>query len=166
VSGIGFLGGGTILREGVNVRGLNTAATLWCSAAVGSLAGMGYLLPAIITTAVVLATNVFLRPAAMLINRAPVEQATEVDITYRLEVTCREEVEQHIRALLLQETASDALLLKSLQSQDVEGAKQVRILADVVTAGRNDRLIERILSRLSLEPGLAATNWQIVGQDA
>jgi putative Mg2+ transporter-C (MgtC) family protein len=113
VSGIGFLGGGIILREGVNVRGLNTAATLWCSAAVGSLAGMGYLLPAIITAAVVLATNVFLRPAAMLINRAPVDQATEVDITYRLEVTCREEVEQHIRTLLLQETASDALLLKS-----------------------------------------------------
>jgi len=65
----------------------------------------------------VLGTNVLLRPAAMLINRAPVEQATEVDITYRIEITCREEVEQHIRALLLQETASDALLLKSLQSQ-------------------------------------------------
>ena len=166
VSGIGFLGGGIILREGLNVRGLNTAATLWCSAAVGSLAGMGYLLPALITTAIVLGTNVLLRPAAMLINRAPVEQATEVEITYRIEITCREEVEQHIRALLLQETASDALLLKSLQSQDVEGTKQVRVQADVVTAGRNDRLIERILSRLSMEPGLAATSWQIVGQDA
>src|ERR1700755_814321 len=41
VSGIGFLGGGVILREGANVRGLNTAATLWCSAAVGVLAGRG-----------------------------------------------------------------------------------------------------------------------------
>ena len=38
VSGVGFLGGGVILREGFNVRGLNTAATLWCSAAVGVLA--------------------------------------------------------------------------------------------------------------------------------
>src|ERR1700726_2654165 len=42
VSGIGFLGGGVILRDGFNVRGLNTAATLWCSAAVGVLAGMGF----------------------------------------------------------------------------------------------------------------------------
>ena len=41
VSGIGFLGGGVILREGVNVRGLNTAATLWCSAAIGVLAASG-----------------------------------------------------------------------------------------------------------------------------
>src|SRR6201992_2993589 len=43
VSGIGFLGGGVILREGANVRGLNTAATLWCSAAVGVLAASGNL---------------------------------------------------------------------------------------------------------------------------
>lgn len=41
VSGIGFLGAGVILRDGLNVRGLNTAASLWCSAAVGSLAGAG-----------------------------------------------------------------------------------------------------------------------------
>ena len=38
VSGIGFLGAGIILREGVNVHGLNTAATLWCSAMVAPFA--------------------------------------------------------------------------------------------------------------------------------
>ncbi|MGO8955309.1 MAG: MgtC/SapB family protein [Rhodomicrobium sp.] len=42
VSGIGFLGAGIILREGINVRGLNTAATLWCSAMAGTFAGGGY----------------------------------------------------------------------------------------------------------------------------
>ena len=41
MSGIGFLGAGVIFKEGLNVRGLNTAATLWCSAAVGLLAGEG-----------------------------------------------------------------------------------------------------------------------------
>ena len=41
VSGIGFLGAGVILRDGVSVRGINTAATIWCSAAVGVLAGAG-----------------------------------------------------------------------------------------------------------------------------
>jgi putative Mg2+ transporter-C (MgtC) family protein len=44
VSGIGFLGAGVILREGINVRGLNTAATLWCSAMVGTFADAGLLL--------------------------------------------------------------------------------------------------------------------------
>jgi putative Mg2+ transporter-C (MgtC) family protein len=42
VSGIGFLGGGLIFREGLSVRGLKTPATLWCSAAVGTLCGVGF----------------------------------------------------------------------------------------------------------------------------
>src|SRR6202040_4305705 len=49
-SGVGFLGGGVILREGLNVKGLDTAATLWCSGAVGSLAGGGFLLQAAVGT--------------------------------------------------------------------------------------------------------------------
>jgi putative Mg2+ transporter-C (MgtC) family protein len=50
VSGIGFLGAGLIFREGLSVRGLNTAATLWCSAAIGVLAGAGFLLYATVAT--------------------------------------------------------------------------------------------------------------------
>ena len=46
VSGIGFLGAGVILREGGSVRGLNTAATLWCAGAIGSLVGAGFLVQA------------------------------------------------------------------------------------------------------------------------
>ena len=42
VSGIGFLGGGVILREGLTVKGMNTAATLWCTAAIGTLNGAGF----------------------------------------------------------------------------------------------------------------------------
>src|SRR5258708_39098152 len=41
VSGVGFLGGGVIFKDGASVRGLNTAATLWCSAAIGPLTGIG-----------------------------------------------------------------------------------------------------------------------------
>src|ERR1700732_3260501 len=43
VSGIGFIGGGVILKDGFSIRGMNTAATLWCTAAVGTLAGLGRL---------------------------------------------------------------------------------------------------------------------------
>src|SRR5580698_1690414 len=42
VSGIGFLGGGVILRDGLNVKGINTAATLWCTGAIGTLAGASF----------------------------------------------------------------------------------------------------------------------------
>jgi putative Mg2+ transporter-C (MgtC) family protein len=75
VSGIGFLGGGVILREGLNVRGLNTAATLWCSAAVGALAGSGFLMAAGITVTMVVGANVLLRPVGWFINQQPLESS-------------------------------------------------------------------------------------------
>ena len=62
VSGVGFLGGGVILREGASVRGINTAATLWCAAAIGTLVGSGYLVQAYSATLVVVGANLLLRP--------------------------------------------------------------------------------------------------------
>jgi putative Mg2+ transporter-C (MgtC) family protein len=54
VTGIGFLGAGAIIRQGLSVRGLTTAATLWVVAAVGLAAGAGYYSAAVITTGLVL----------------------------------------------------------------------------------------------------------------
>ena len=62
VSGVGFLGGGVILREGASVRGINTAATLWCAAAIGTLVGSGYLAQAYVSTLAVVGANLLLRP--------------------------------------------------------------------------------------------------------
>jgi putative Mg2+ transporter-C (MgtC) family protein len=61
VSGIGFLGAGVILRTGMHIRGLNTAATLWGVAAVGSLAGAGFLLESTVGAAFILLANLVLR---------------------------------------------------------------------------------------------------------
>ena len=74
VSGIGFLGAGAIMKEGSKVWGLNTAATLWCSAAIGALSGYGLVFEAAIVTAAVLAT--LLRPLVDAINRAPFDERT------------------------------------------------------------------------------------------
>ena len=68
VSGIGFLGAGMILRDGVHVRGLNTAATLWCSAAIGALAGAGNRTTAACAAAAVVVANIALREIAQLID--------------------------------------------------------------------------------------------------
>src|SRR5580704_17128795 len=70
VSGVGFLGGGLIVREGLSVRGLNTAATLWCSAAVGMLCGVGYPYAAALCVAAVMSANVLLRSIARLLERS------------------------------------------------------------------------------------------------
>ena len=86
VSGIGFLGAGVIMKEGMNVRGLNTAATLWCSAAVGSIAGSDMVAEAVLLTIVVLLANTALRPLVDAINRFPVE-GRHIEATYSVSLT-------------------------------------------------------------------------------
>src|SRR5580698_5327028 len=84
VSGIGFLGAGVIMKEGTNVRGLNTAATLWGAAAVGCCAGADMIAPAAVTL-FVLAGNTLLRPLVNAINRSPIdEQASEATYFVKL----------------------------------------------------------------------------------
>src|ERR1700745_2775907 len=87
VSGIGFLGGGVILREGFNVRGMNTAATLWCSAALGTLAGMGLLIEGAIGALVVLVANLALRPLAERIQLRS-HRSIAIETLYRIRITC------------------------------------------------------------------------------
>jgi putative Mg2+ transporter-C (MgtC) family protein len=76
VSGIGFLGAGAIMKEGMNVRGLNTAATLWASAAVGSCAGADMVAQSVALTVFVLAGNTLLRPLVNAIDRIPLNEQT------------------------------------------------------------------------------------------
>ncbi len=72
VSGIGFLGAGVLMKDKGNVSGLNTAATLWASAAIGAAAGADLIIEAIVVTLFVLAGNTVLRPIAQKINRQPI----------------------------------------------------------------------------------------------
>jgi putative Mg2+ transporter-C (MgtC) family protein len=71
VTGIGFLGAGVILREGLSVRGLTTAATIWCSAAIGCLAGTGRWQLALYGSVFVFLANLLLRPVSEFIDRLP-----------------------------------------------------------------------------------------------
>ncbi len=62
VTGIGFIGAGIIFKEGLNVRGLTTAATVWCSSAVGCLAAAGYYPETLIGTFSIILVNSLLIP--------------------------------------------------------------------------------------------------------
>lgn len=159
VSGIGFLGAGLIFREGMSVRGLNTAATLWCSAAIGVLAGAGYPLYATLATGFVLFVNLLLRPIVSFINRQPLT-ATELEIGYVVSVTCRSPDEAHVRALLLQGLAGSGLGLRHLDSNDLNEGARVVVTAFVTAPHRVDTDVEKIVGRLSLEPTVSAARWQ------
>ena len=160
VSGIGFLGAGIIFREGLQVTGLNTAATLWCSAAVGLLAGSGHPLHAAAATAFVVLVNLTLRPLVRLINRQPIVQA-ETDFHYSVRVVCRSPEEAHVRALLLQGTGNGHLSLRQLDSNDMEEGGRVEVNALLTSVSKNDTALEQVVGRLSLEPTVSAASWSV-----
>ncbi|WP_432787224.1 MgtC/SapB family protein [Oligella sp. MSHR50489EDL] len=100
VSGIGFLGAGAIMKEGANISGLNTAATLWGSGAVGAYCGAGFLGEAILAALFVLASNTLLRPIVNQINRRPFSEESS-EATYIIHVICSRDIQADIREQLV-----------------------------------------------------------------
>jgi putative Mg2+ transporter-C (MgtC) family protein len=160
VSGIGFLGAGVILRDGIHVRGINTAATIWCSAAIGVLAGAGYLPAAAIAAALILAAHLALRPLAQRVDRLPATADTEIQTTYQFRAVTRAVDEAHIRTLLVRELTRDDFILHSVQSHDLNsGSGLVEVTAELQAHGRDDLALEAAVSRLSLEPSVSSVTW-------
>jgi putative Mg2+ transporter-C (MgtC) family protein len=163
VSGIGFLGAGVIMREGLNIRGLNTAATLWCAAGVGVLAGTGHLAYGAVGAAMVLMANLLLRPLARVINFQNLGGGVSTD--YAIRIVCLSESEQHIRALLLQVLTPSELKLRSLHSEDEDNPSRTSVRAELTCDERCDQTLEQVVSRLSLERGVTAVRWDVLGFD-
>jgi putative Mg2+ transporter-C (MgtC) family protein len=159
ITGIGFLGAGLMLKEGINVRGLNTAATLWSAGAIGTLAGSGFLPHAAIGAGLVIATHLVLRPIAKAINRQPI-QDTSADILYILRIICRSNAEQQIRKLFVQEIVHETLLLQSIESEDIQSTDKVEVTAYILSSGRQDAQMEKVVGLLSLEPAVSTASWK------
>ena len=160
VSGVGFLGAGVIFKDAGSVRGLNTAATIWCSAAIGAISGLGNPLHALILAVAVLCTNVVLRPLAYRLYPAQVS-SEEQEVTYGLELICRPQDEAHVRALMLQAMGRSSLTLTSLRSEDIEGTAKMKVTARITGIGRQNEALEQIVSRMSLEPGVSSVSWAV-----
>jgi putative Mg2+ transporter-C (MgtC) family protein len=164
VSGIGFLGAGVILRDGLNIRGLTTAATLWCAAAVGSLAGAGMETVALIGCTAIIATNTLLRPIGRLVNRRTGNESAadsvdddEPPTDYMFEVVTTERDEPRVRALVLQAVDRPDLTLRSLA---IKHGKQTRVRAGISAdhTGNADGL-EIAVQRISLDPNVISSRW-------
>lgn len=160
VSGVGFLGAGVIFKDTGGVRGLNTAATIWCSAAIGAISGLGNPLHALILALAVLCTNVVLRPLAYRLYPAQAA-AVEQEVTYGFELMCRPEDEAHMRALMLQGMSQTPLTLTSLRSEDIEGTNKMKVAARIRGLGRHDQALEQLVVRLSLEATVSSVSWAI-----
>jgi putative Mg2+ transporter-C (MgtC) family protein len=155
--------GPTASRRVCAVPRRNTAATLWCSGAVGVLCGAGFYLPATVATAFVICVNLLLRPPARAIERHPLSTA-ELGSRYAITVVCHGDAEAHVRALLLRDLGT-ALRIQELESTNIEDSNRVEVAASVRADERQDRLLEQIIGRLSLEPVVTSAKWRLVTVD-
>jgi putative Mg2+ transporter-C (MgtC) family protein len=154
ISGVGFLGAGAIIKDRGNITGLNTAATLWCSAAVGACAGAGQMLDAVFVTLILICINLALRPVSRFIDR---HTAVRVEnIVYRIKAVCDRAHQLEVRAALLRAIAEQRLLLRQLRTEDLDKENEVQIAAEVEAEHRNDALIDEIADTLRANPAVSA----------
>jgi putative Mg2+ transporter-C (MgtC) family protein len=154
VSGVGFLGAGAIIKDRGNITGLNTAATLWCSAAVGACAGAGQMLDAVFVTILLVSINLALRPLSRFIDRRSVARVENV--VYRIKAVCESSQQLEVRALLLHAIAEQRLLLRQLRTEDLDDEDEVQISAEVEAERRDDALIDGIADSLRSNPAVTA----------
>jgi len=163
VSGIGFLGAGVIMKEGMNVRGLNTAATLWCSAAVGSCAGTDMAAEAATLAAFVVVGNTALRPLVNAINRIPLAGGS-LEATYTVLVTTNPSEAPALRDVLV-----DHLELMRYPVADTEiverSDEQAEIRATLVSTAAADSDLDAIVSHLSKTHNVHHVTWGVHTQD-
>lgn len=162
VSGIGFLGGGVILREGLSVRGLATAATLWCSAAVGTLAGSGMIWQGAFGTGVVLFIHLALRPLVRKIE-AHSKGTGEGETLYRMRVVCPSEQAALIRTVIMRHVNSQpCMTVHGIAIQETDQPNKTAVVVDVFSSERNDKYMNDIVSRINIEPSVSAVSWERV----
>jgi putative Mg2+ transporter-C (MgtC) family protein len=163
VSGIGFLGAGVIMKDGGKVWGLNTAATLWCSAAVGTLAGIGLLAEAVVVTLAVLAGNTLLRPLVDAINRAPVNERTS-EATYEVHVLTEAAHVGEVRDQLI-----EALENASYPVRDVEVSERsddiTELAATLVSTAVEPSELDAVATALEASPLVSHASWSSTADD-
>jgi putative Mg2+ transporter-C (MgtC) family protein len=159
VSGIGFLGAGVILKDGTTIRGLNTAATLWCSASVGAFSGAGYPAEAATVTAFVLAGNTLLRPLVNWINRRPIAEGT-TEAQYTIFATCDRSNISDVRDLL-----EGVMTRASYPIRDVEilseSENQVELEADLIPTTAVPAELDAAVAELERSPLIQSATWSV-----
>lgn len=158
VSGIGFMGAGVIFKEGASIHGLNTAATIWCSAAIGTLFGLGQYFLGLLTGAIVLLTNVALRPLTYKLH--PMQPPTsEQAITYSLTVECSAAEQMTVRDCLLKQFEKNSFTVYGLESSVDETLSIAKVKVTVRCIGRRDEVIENTVTNICSSASIKSASW-------
>lgn len=149
VTGIGFLGAGVIMKDGFTIHGINTAATIWCSAAVGSLCGFGMYIEAVIAAVAIVSTHLLLKPLSDFLDRRPHKyvEIKNVGIKLVVEVNASEETDTRTQVIdILQRI--DNLVVNRIETTQPSKNDVAVITIDILTDYISEAS-KRILTELS-----------------
>jgi putative Mg2+ transporter-C (MgtC) family protein len=151
VSGIGFIGGGAILRHGLSVRGVTTAATLWLVAAIGMSVAVGWYEPALIATAVALLTLILLTNLEAILPSLP----TPIMVQLRMTIAAAQQG-------TLRETIDAAgwTMRRGHMEKAIDGA--VRLSYTIRHTAGTTKDFEALLVQLQELEGLQDLSWEIL----
>jgi putative Mg2+ transporter-C (MgtC) family protein len=158
VSGIGFLGAGAIMKEGLNVRGLNTAATLWCSAAIGAAAGAGLLAESGLLTLFVIAGNTLLRPLVNRINRIPIDEEAG-EAAYEVRLSTDPQAADAAREALIEALERAHYPVADVET-DERSDETVEIVAKLVATAVVPQELDAVVEALEKLPGVDHATWE------
>jgi len=159
VSGIGFLGAGVIMKQGMDVRGLNTAATLWASAAVGSCAGADMVAQAVALTVFVIAGNTLLRPLVNAINRIPLDEKSS-EATYYFKLAVAPEALPDMRDRLVEKLESAQYPVADVNVVEL-GDDLLEIVATLVSTAIDPNELNAVVVDLQRHPGVRHATWEV-----
>lgn len=167
VTGIGFLGAGVIMKQGMSVTGLNTAATLWSTAAVGALAGAWMWREAGVGAVIIVAGNGLLQPLAARMDRARSHAGREIPpAEYVFEVICADDAAAAVKTLIIGTVTRAGLQLKSLRSDETRTPNEVRVCAELGAGARDDKVLENAVGVFSQEPHVVGVRWSLAHEQA
>ena len=162
VSGIGFLGAGVILKDGTNIKGLNTAATLWCSAAIGVLCAGGLIIEASIGTAFILFCNIVLRYITKKVHITK-NKVTIYD-DYVLKLTLESEKASKIKEMIMQTSEDESVSLTDMEINDVDLGR-VKINAGFRVLTEKNSIMEKLMNSVSNEKGVLSSSIKKIDQE-
>ena len=146
VTGIGFIGGGTVLRHGATVFGLTTAATLWMSASIGMACGAGMYFLALIGTIFSIITLVSIR----VFEKRVLSTSTKNTKRLRLNISCTNEEAENVYEYLIEKYSHLREISKKLNKQD-ENLTKISVILDFVGKNPIPTMYKRIQKLAGIE---------------
>jgi len=154
VSGIGFLGAGVIMKDKLNVSGLNTAATIWCSGAIGCLCGMGFWYESVLGAAFVIITHLVLRPISK-----KIDSTRSGKLRIQISFTCDAVKDETVRAKILGKIQSvKGIKIKGFTTED-EADGRVALSFDINISDDSVRVLEEIINDLREDTDIYTARW-------